>query len=400
MKCSTSTIELETVISRIRNGTLNLQPDFQRGEVWSLAKQKRLIDTILRRWKIPPIHVITSDYNDLMDNYVFEEVLDGQQRLVAIRDFCNGLFPIDGRIKPYDSAIYDLHGCYFDDLPDRVKLVFLRYEIDFIRLTDFKPSEPAELFDRLNQPLKLTSSEQRNAYIGETRNQIKELVNFFEEAGASRETIGFSNSRLAYDEIIAKFCYAIELRTLRQKIIASDISDKYREDIAFSSGSIDECHYVLGKFMKIVNRNSDYYRIKMNKATIYSWFIFIKKNSSLSVSDLSSIMYSFEIFRDYYKGKQVDLSIIEKILYNESVKSYMHLIYMESIMNIFNQRASMGSTDVSSIIYRDIILHIFSRLVLHDYNNKVFVDFERNAEKGTAYALDYIYDVYGWGEKF
>ena len=90
MKCSTSTIELETVISRIRNGTLNLQPDFQRGEVWSLAKQKRLIDTILRRWKIPPIHGFTSDYNDLMDNYVFEEVLDGQQRLVAIRDFCNG----------------------------------------------------------------------------------------------------------------------------------------------------------------------------------------------------------------------------------------------------------------------------------------------------------------------
>ena len=123
MKCSTSTIELETVISRIRNGTLNLQPDFQRGEVWSLAKQKKLIDTILRRWKIPPIHVITSDNQDL-DSYVFEEVLDGQQRLVAIRDFCNGLFPIDGRIKPYDSAIYDLHGCYFDDLPDRVKLVF------------------------------------------------------------------------------------------------------------------------------------------------------------------------------------------------------------------------------------------------------------------------------------
>ena len=254
MKCSTSTIELETVISRIRNGTLNLQPDFQRGEVWSLAKQ------------------------------------NGQQRLVAIRDFCNGLFPIDGRIKPYDSAIYDLHGCYFDDLPDRVKLVFLRYEIDFIRLTDFKPSEPAELFDRLNQPLKLTSSEQRNAYIGETRNQIKELVYFFEEIGASRETIGFSNSRLAYDEIIAKFCYALELRTLRQKIIASDISDKYRDDIAFSKNTINECHYVLERFMKIVDSNSYYYRIKMNKATIYSWFVFIKENNSLSVSDLSSII--------------------------------------------------------------------------------------------------------------
>ena len=81
MKCSTSNIQLETIISRIRNGTLNLQPNFQRGEVWSVAKQKKLIDTILRKWTMPPIHIVPSDDID--------EVLDGQQRLVAIRDFCN-----------------------------------------------------------------------------------------------------------------------------------------------------------------------------------------------------------------------------------------------------------------------------------------------------------------------
>lgn len=397
MKCSTSTIELETVISRIRNGTLNLQPDFQRGEVWSITKQKKLIDTILRRWKIPPIHVITS-------GEIFDEVLDGQQRLVAIRDFCNDLFPIDGNIKPFDESIHNLHGLYFDELPSKIQLIFLRYEIDFIRLTDFKASEPAELFDRLNQPMKLTSSEQRNAYIGETRNQIKDMVNVFESCGASKESIGFSNSRLAYDEIIAKFCYAIESQTLRQKIIASDISDRYREDITFSNYTINECNNVLRKFMDVIFCFSDNnYRIKMNKSTIFSWFVFIKEATSFTVEDLAVIMYSFEMLRDYYKGKQVDLNVLNKILilYNSTyLKSFMHLPYMESMMNIFNQRASMGSTDVSSIIYRDIILYIFSNLVTHNYNNKIFIEFERNTEKGTAYALDFIYGVYNWGEKF
>lgn len=393
MKCSTSTIELETVISRIHKGTLNLQPDFQRGEVWSISKQKKLIDTILRRWKIPPIHVITSDE-------IFDEVLDGQQRLVAIRDFCNGRFPIDGTIKPYDESINRLNGCYFDDLPDKVRFIFLRYEIDFIRLTDFKASEPAELFDRLNQPMKLTSSEQRNAYVGETRNQVKKLVYYFERAGASKETIGFSNSRLAYDEIIAKFCYAIELRTLCQKIIASDISDRYREDIAFSNATINECRCVLEKFMGIVHNNANYYRIKMNKATIYSWFIFIKKNDFLSTIDLSRIMYSFEVLRDYYKGKQVDIYYLQDILYTNELNSILNIPYLETLINIFNQRASMGSTDVSSIIYRDIILHIFSKLILHDYEDKAFIDFERMANKGITYALDYIFDMYTWGENF
>lgn len=394
MRCSISTIELETVISRIRNGTLNLQTDFQRGEVWSTQKQKKLIDTILRRWKIPPIHVITS-------GEIFDEVLDGQQRLVAIRDFCNDRFPIDGTIKPYDEFINSLNGYYFDDLPDKIKRIFLRYEIDFIRLTDFKASEPAELFDRLNQPMKLTSSEQRNAYIGETRNQVKELVHFFEYAGASKETIGFSNSRLAYDEVIAKFCYAIELRTLRQKIIASDISNRYREDIAFSNATIDECRYVLERFMDIVDNNANYYyKIKMNKATIYSWFIFIKENNLLYNVDLSRIMYSFEALRDYYKGKQVDIYYLQDILYPNELDSILNIPYLETLINIFNQRASMGSTDVSSIIYRDIILHIFSKLILHDVKDSVFKDFKEVVNDGIMYALDCIWDKYRWGENF
>lgn len=393
MKCSTSTIELETVISRIYKGTLNLQPDFQRGEVWSISKQKKLIDTILRRWKIPPIHVITS-------GEAFDEVLDGQQRLVAIRDFCNGRFPIDGTIEPYDESINNLNGYYFDDLPDKIKCIFLRYEIDFIRLTDFKASEPAELFDRLNQPMKLTSSEQRNAYIGETRNQVKELVRFFEYVGASKETIGFSNSRLAYDEIIAKFCYAIELHTLRQKIIASDISDRYREDITFSNATIDECRYVLERFMDIVDNNANYhYKIKMNKATIYSWFIFIKENDLLYGVDLSRIMYSFEALRNYYKGK-LDIYYLQDILYPNEFDSILDIPYLETLINIFNQRASMGSTDVSSIIYRDIILYIFSKLILHDYKDNVFNDFKRMVNDGIVYALDCIWDKYRWGENF
>uniref|UniRef100_UPI003A8CAD9F DUF262 domain-containing protein n=1 Tax=Ruminococcus bicirculans (ex Wegman et al. 2014) TaxID=1160721 RepID=UPI003A8CAD9F len=118
MRCSTSNIQLETIISRIKDGTLNLQPDFQRGEVWSVAKQKKLIDSILRGWRIPPIHVVASD--DLID-----EVLDGQQRLAAIRDFCSGKFSIDGRIEPRNSEIEYLDGMYYDELPIKVKRMFL-----------------------------------------------------------------------------------------------------------------------------------------------------------------------------------------------------------------------------------------------------------------------------------
>ncbi len=393
MRCSTSNIQLETIISRIKNKTLNLQPDFQRGEVWSIAKQKKLIDTILRKWTIPPIHIVPSDDVD--------EVLDGQQRLAAIRDFYNGKFSIDGNIQPYNEFVHSLNGLKYADLDKKIQARFLRYEITFITLIDYEPSEPAELFERLNQPMKLTSSEQRNAYLGKTRSQIKSLVDYFEQIGAKNETIGFSNSRLAYDEIIAKFCYAIEIKTLRQKIIASDITDKYRENNSFTDSTISECKEILLKFMTAVKTYQNaLYNLKLNKATIYSWFIFIKSNNSLSVEDISSVIYSFEIYRDYFKGKINDLNGYHDYIINHFFNYQNDLPYLENMINVFNQRASMGSTDALSIIYRDIILFIFCQCVIGCTNNSILDDFDREATKSVQNALEYIYNKYDWGKSF
>lgn len=384
---------LDTIISRIQSGTLDLQPNFQRGEVWSVTKQQKLIDSIFREWNIPPIHIVRYDRRNA------EEVLDGQQRLLAIYNFYNNMFPIDGTIKPYNDTILTLDGLFFSDLPDEVKQSFLYYNIIIITITDFKPSEPAEIFERLNQPTHLTSAEQRNAYVGKTRNQIKYLVDSFIKAGASEKTIGFSNSRLAYDEIIAKFCYTIEIGTLRKKIIASDISDRYRNDDAFNDSTIQCCQDVLHRFMKIIflcNQTIGF-RLKVNKATIYSWFIYIRETPDLSDSDIASVMYSFELTRDFLKGK-ADYHNYSIISQYANFKSFFPAL--EPLITIFNQKASMGSTDPLSIIYRDIILYIYTQL-LKGEKNMIIYDFEKTYEISNALkALEYIFKEYRWGEKF
>ena len=72
--------DVQTIVRRIEAHDIDLQPDFQRQEVWSTTKKKKLIDTILRDWSIPPVHLVRT-YDDAL------EVLDGQQRLTALRDF-------------------------------------------------------------------------------------------------------------------------------------------------------------------------------------------------------------------------------------------------------------------------------------------------------------------------
>ena len=58
MRLTPSDPDIQTLILRIQSNQIDLQPDFQRGEVWPTPKKQRLVDSILRDWHIPPIHVI------------------------------------------------------------------------------------------------------------------------------------------------------------------------------------------------------------------------------------------------------------------------------------------------------------------------------------------------------
>lgn len=396
MICQESNVDLETLVGRIREGDINLQPDFQRGEVWSEIKKKKLIDTILRGWKIPPIHMIEGNSRGI------EEVLDGQQRLAAIRDFCNDLFAIDGKIQPVDAKIQALDKCYYKDLPVETKRLFRRYPISVIRLSNYKAEEPAELFYRLNQPATLTSAEQRNAYIGSTRAQIKELVRQFEEEGANKETVGFSNSRLAYDEIISKFAYMVEEHTLKRKVTAGDISKRYREDIPFNENTIQMVSYVLHTYIGVVKSLSEDtfgYQPKLSKATLISWMIFIKSNREITEKKLAELLFRFEATRDYLKSKtEKNTKYNIGSFVKEMLRTYP---FLDAMINIYNQRASMGSTDAISIIYRDIIINIFNSMLSSEHApllHKVIDMY--NSEMSMNSILETLNIEYLWGEVF
>lgn len=369
---------------------MDLQPDFQRGEIWTLQKKQKLIDSILRGWKIPPIHVIHN-------NQSIDEVLVGQQRLAAIRDFYDNIICIDGKILPENSELIQLDGMHYRDLPKKWQRQFRQYSIVIIRLTEYQPEEPAELFYRLNQPTTLTSAEQRNAYIGVTRNQVKELSNKFVALGASKETIGFSNSRLAYDEIISKFCFSVETGTLKKKITSNDISIQYRQAIPFSDGCIRIVAKTLEKFMECIIGWDDF-KYSFNKATIFSWFVFIRRNLSLSDTELKNIIGYFEFCRAFIKGKykKVDQRYIEVFSSLQKRNSFF-----EIMLNTFNQRSSMGSTDALSIIYRDIIITVFRDMLWE--NETELIQYTINTFKeleNLNYTLEKIVEKYNWGEKF
>lgn len=351
---------------------------------------KKLIDSILRGWRIPPIHFVQS--KDAID-----EVLDGQQRLVSIREFYKNKFCIDGNIEPLDDSIIKLDGLFYKDLPKEWQRKFRQYNINIVRLTEFKPSEPAELFYRLNQPTALTSAEQRNAYMGVTRNQVKKLSNMFVKLGANKELIGFSNSRLAYDEIISKFCYIVERQTLKRKITSTDLSEQYREGIPFSDKCITTVEKTIKKFL-ICAQKCDDIKFSLNKATLFSWLVFIRQNLDCDELKLQKTIANFEFCKEYVKGKCKSKNFMYVSLYEDFQNK---LPFFEIMLNTFNQRASMGSTDALSIIYRDIIIDIFYSTCWKPETDVLTFALEIFSEKKNLnYVLEDIVTRYNWGEHF
>ncbi len=345
MKVEPSDPTVETIVNKVRNNLWDLQPDFQRGEVWSLPKKQRLIDSILRGWHIPPIHTIK-----VKDTGKYE-VLDGQQRLSSIRDFCKGKFVIDGRQEPSDSRISSLDGMTYEELSERQRLEFDDFTIRVLTITDYEPEEPGELFYRLNQPANLTAAEQRNAFYGNARSQIKSLSLLMTEAGLGADTIGFSNGRMAYDDVLARVATTLDKGTLNLKLTANVVTEKYRSPKGFEPNNVER---LLGavEFLSGLVTSQRFSKIKLNKSTLYSWLCVFVKYLDLGGdrSALGDCFVDFEILRLRRGG-----SLGETDLFG----GYIDLSVQKHLIEIYSDRASSRVGDVSSVILRDIISWAF-----------------------------------------
>jgi hypothetical protein len=357
MQLDQSRVDIFTLVSRIKSGDLDLQPDFQRGLVWPESKKKRLVDTILREWYIPAIHLVV---NDELDR---EEVLDGQQRLQSIMEFMDDCFTIDGNIAPFDTAVAKLHGLKFSQLPQKVRSRFKRFAIETVRLRDYRSDEPGELFFRLNQITALTSSEQRNALIGRPRNQVKELVEALEgEVGS--ELLGFSNARLNYDDTLSRLAVALENGSLAQKATAHTLERRYRSGRDFSSEVMATVRASVNRLARALNFCDG--AARLNRASLFSWLYFFADHTTeyeRTRHELDWYFAAFELARD-----GVRLSMRHKI--PDAARTYSTVLLRnpacQEALQIFTDRASSRVNDVSSILLRDFALNFGLLIAFED----------------------------------
>jgi hypothetical protein len=342
MKLTRSDLPLAVIVRRISEGSLDLQPDFLRGEIWDRRRQQRLIDTILRAWYVPAVYVVEDEDGGGV-------VLDGQQRLAAIRDFFADKFTVDGLIGPPSGEIDDLDGLKFSQLPEAVRRSLLQFPLQVVSLTEFKPQEPNELFLRLNQSYNLTASEMRNALHGPSRDRVKDVVARLVKIGLlNREVIGFANGRLAYDDVISRTCVALEINTLRGRITNDAVEEFYRNDYrSFSERTTERVERAGRELLAQIRRGPG--KVHFNKGTLFTWLVYLAWAPHASVSVPETLLASFESDRLSLRSRGYD---------QERVRESRTL----ECLALYEDRASYRVTDVNSILVRDLMVHLYSCL--------------------------------------
>lgn len=180
-----------------RKSKINIRPDYQRGSVWSIPQKQLLIDSILRDIDIPKIYI-----REINDNQYEEEVIDGQQRLLAIWGFYNNEFKLDKNCDPVNNI--DIANKKYEVFNEDIKDLFESYELNLVVLREASDEDVEEMFLRLQNGTTLNAQEKRNAMPGDMKQFVRELAQY-----SFFNNCGFENYRFAFDLISAQMVLPI-----------------------------------------------------------------------------------------------------------------------------------------------------------------------------------------------
>ncbi len=167
------------IIQKIKDGTLILNPDYQRSVVWDSKKKTSFIESLYMQIMIPPIYVVEIPGATVLEVNKYE-VVDGKQRLSAIHSFIKNELDLVKKDLEYYSDIYG--GKNFEEIQSKYSeetSEMLSSVLDVYVITSNSPEfTKYDIFARLNKGAeKLKVNEIRRAiYHSSVPNVIKEYI--------------------------------------------------------------------------------------------------------------------------------------------------------------------------------------------------------------------------------
>ena len=147
LSLSTTNRPLDVLLHYDKEGYLDLNPPYQRGEVWGLLRKQNLIKSLIQG--IPVASLIINDRTrsekwSYMDTG-FLAMIDGKQRTIAILDFLNSVFAVPGEWFDEEREFI-----FFNQLPMAKQRGFRNHPIGVAEGSLESLDQEAEVFDLVN----------------------------------------------------------------------------------------------------------------------------------------------------------------------------------------------------------------------------------------------------------
>ncbi|OMV49852.1 hypothetical protein AQ790_00525 [Burkholderia pseudomallei] len=190
--------------------------------------------------------------------------------------------------------------------------------------------------------------------------------------GLGKEFLGFSNSRMAYDDVLSRVALILERGSLEVKVKSSDLIELYRAEDSLDSNTVNLIQEALALFSD--GRSYLNVEMKFNKATLSTWLLFVSRCLIRGYDWLSAAKLAG--FIDYFENARILGSLQSDLIAS--------LAPSEWLFNVYESRSSARVADVSSVLLRDATLW----LVFDDYVAKEVADVTRPNIDGIRNAFD------------
>ena len=276
---------------------LDLDPPYQRRSVWNQTYKDYFIDTVLLGYPAPAIFLYEEIEPDGLTMY---HVVDGKQRLTALFEFVENIFPV-----AMDAQVAELRDDYFQDLDDDMKRSFWAYQfsVEYIERND--QATINNIFDRINRnTAKLSAQELRHAkFSGEFIRAAEEHSDWMiSELGDAFPNIATRSRRQMKDvEFVSTLLLLLEqgARGASTNDLDEAFSDR-DEDWEHKDQVVDRFRMVIAYLKRLID-TEDGHAIRgsrlRNQADFYSLFGAIdslnQENINISEDDARHRLISF-----------------------------------------------------------------------------------------------------------
>ena len=85
MECVAAKYTIQDLVSAWKNRSLQINEEYQRGASWTTVQMQALVDSVFRKYPIPPIFLHEIRAKGLgSETATRYEIVDGQQRIRAL----------------------------------------------------------------------------------------------------------------------------------------------------------------------------------------------------------------------------------------------------------------------------------------------------------------------------